>query len=93
MANPQTQTQQNMDQGPRTVIGAKVVELALITYFDESGRQQTQLAVVGDHHVHLIESRTLGVSNNTTPQGVASNWLVEGVFEKLGRSRKKTKKE
>ena len=83
------QQKQNLDPEPRKVVGAKIVDFALITYFDESGRQQTQLAVVGDSHVHLIESRSLGISNSTTPQGVASKWLVDGVFEKLGRGGKK----
>ena len=80
---PNGQPQPN---GPRTVLGAKVVEFALVTYMDESNQQQTQLAIVGDNHVHLIESRGLGISKSTTPQGVASDWLVKGVFEKLGRT-------
>lgn len=72
--------------GPRTVLGAKIVEFALITYLDESNQQQTQLAIVGDNKVHLIESRSIGISKSTTPQGVASEWIVKGVFEKLGRA-------
>ena len=76
-----------MEDKPRTVLGAKIVEVALVTYLDERGQQQTQLAVVGDNNVHLLESRQFGISKNTTPQGVASEWLTKGIFEKLGRSK------
>ena len=68
------------------MLGAKLVDFALITYLDEQNQQVTQLAVVGDNHVHLVESRSLGVSKSTTPQGVASDWIVKGVFEKLGKA-------
>lgn len=70
---------------PKTVIAAKPVELALVTYTDETNTQQTQLAVIGENNVHLIEGRALGFSKNTTPQGSASEWLRKGIFEKLGR--------
>lgn len=74
---------QPMTAGPRTVISAKRVDLALVTYMDESNQQVTQLAVVGDKHIHLLESRSLGFSKNTTPQGLAGKWLTEGVFKQL----------
>lgn len=69
----------------RTVLAAKGVDIALITYTDERGQQFTQLAVVGDNRVHLIEGRAMGFSRATTPQGVAQDWLRDGVFAKLGK--------
>lgn len=75
----------NEPLSPKTVIAAKPVELALVTYTDESNTQQTQLAVIGENNVHLIEGRALGFSKNTTPQGSASEWLRKGIFAKLGR--------
>lgn len=69
----------------KRVVAAKVVELALVTYIDEYNVQQVQLAVVGDNQVHLLESRGLGLSKNTTPQGTASEWLRKGLFEALGK--------
>lgn len=75
----------NEPLSPKTVIAAKPVELALVTYTDESNTQQTQLAVIGENNVHLIEGRALGLSKNTTPQGSASEWLRKGIFAKLGR--------
>jgi hypothetical protein len=88
MATPlQTKTPQQAQQedGPRTVLGAKKVELALVTYLDEFNVQQVQLAVVGENNVHLIEGRQFGLTKNTTPQGSASEWLREGIFKALGR--------
>lgn len=70
---------------PRTVIGAKVVELVLVTYRDEYNQQQVQLGVLGENTIHLLESRQLGISKSTTPQGVATQWLKDGVFKALGR--------
>ena len=81
MATPM-QTQPHMTE-PRKVLGAKRVELAMVTYTDESNTQHTQLAVIGEHNIHLIEGRGLGLSKNTTPQGNASEWLKKGIFEKL----------
>lgn len=78
---------QPTEDRPRTVLAAKSVDLALITYIDDRGQQQTQLGVVGDNNVHLLESRVLGISKSTTPQGVASEWLSKGVFEKMGKKK------
>lgn len=74
---------------PRKVLGAKRVELALVTYTDESNTRHTQLAIIGDNNVHLLEGRTLGFSKNTTPQGNASEWLKKGIFEALAPSTEK----
>jgi hypothetical protein len=71
--------------GPRTVLDAKVVRLALVSYMDENNQQQTALAIVGDKNVHMLESRNLGISKYSTPQGPASEWLRNGVFEKLAK--------
>jgi hypothetical protein len=69
----------------RTVLAAKIVDLALVGVGDERGVQITQLAVVGDSKVHLLEGREMGFSRVATPQGVAADWLRNGVFEKLGK--------
>lgn len=75
----------NEPLSPRTVIAAKPVELALVTYTDESNTQFTQLAIIGENNVHLVEGRAMGFSKNSTPQGSASEWLRKAIFEKLGR--------
>lgn len=88
MAVPlQVKTQQQTSERPlpKSVQAAKVVELALITYTDENGIQQSQLGVIGDNNVHLISGRLLGFSDTTTSQGQATEWLRNAVFEKLGR--------
>lgn len=76
---------------PKRVIAAKVVDLVLMTYVDERGIERTQLALAGDTKVHLLESRALGISSGTTPQGAAPSWLAQGVLEKIRPSE--TKKE
>ena len=83
------QNQQPME--PRTVLAAKRVDLALVTYTDETNTQQTQLAVIGENSIHLIEGRALGFSRNTTPQGSASEWLRNGIFKKLEEAAAKRK--
>jgi len=70
---------------PRTVIAAKPVELVLVNYIDETGTAQTQLGVVGDNTVHLIDARTVGMSTTPSPQGKAVPWLRDGILSKLGR--------
>jgi len=82
MATP-LQMSSSSQTEPRKVYGAKRVELALVTYTDDSNVQHTQLAVVGDNNVHLLEGRSMGFSKNTTPFGTASEWLKKGIFEKL----------
>ena len=73
----------------RTVVAAKPVQLALVTYFDEYGMQQTQLAVVGDNTVHMLDGKTTGFSNLSTPSGRATEWLRDGVFASLGKKKAK----
>jgi hypothetical protein len=60
----------------------------MVRYQDEYNQQQVQLGVMGDNEIHLLESRQLGFSKSTTPQGVASKWLRDGVFKILGREVK-----
>ena len=84
MATPLQMNPREMTE-PRKVLAAKRVELALVTYTDETNTQHTQLAVIGDNNVQLLEGRMMGLTKNTTPQGTASEWLRKGIFEKLGK--------
>jgi hypothetical protein len=68
---------------PRRVQAAKRVELALVTFTDESNQQHSTLAVIGDKNVHLLEGRDLGFSKNSTPSGRAAQWLAQAIFDKL----------
>ncbi len=74
------------------MLAAKRVELVLVTYLDENNQKQVQLAIVGDNTVHMLESRKFGISKNTTPQGVAGEWLKNGIFKTLGRKLKALKR-
>lgn len=85
-----SQDPQNRPQ-PKTVLAAKAVELAMVTYTDEAGTMFTQLAVVGESETHLLEGRASGLSKYATPQGRANEWLADGIFTKLGKKRKKGK--
>lgn len=86
MATP-LQMKTNAPLEPRKVLAAKRVDIALVTYTDETNTQQTQLAIIGDNNIHLIEGRALGFAKNTTPQGTASDWLKNGIFEKLDEKK------
>ena len=83
MPQPNQTNQIQDERKPLSVVAAKAVDLVLVTYIDESGREVTQICIVGDKNVHLLESRTLGFSNFTTPQGLANDRLAKGIFEKL----------
>ena len=73
---------------PREVQAVKRVELALVTFTDESNQQHCTLAVVGEKNVHLLEGRSLGFSKNTTPSGRAGAWLKEAIFSMLKKGKK-----
>lgn len=60
---------------------------ALVSYVDEAGQVVTQLAIIGDNNVNLLESRNLGLSKTTTPQGKASKWLTEGVLATVKKAK------
>ena len=79
--------QQPQMQQPRTVTAVQPVNLVLVSYVDERGLPVTQLAVVGENNVNLLESRGLGFSKTTTPQGSATKWLVDGVMKLLKRGK------
>ncbi len=70
---------------PRTVLDVKKVDLVLIQFRDEYNTEQTQLGVVGERNVFLLESRTLGISKNTSAVGMASRWLRDGIFKLMGK--------
>lgn len=72
---------------PRTVLAAKEVKLVLTTYTSEQGDQFTQLAVVGENGVHLLDGQPMGFSRTRTPQGQANAWLRDGIFAKLGKGK------
>ena len=73
---------------PRTVEAAKLVELALISYVDDYGRKTTQLVLLGDNNVQLLDMKALGLNKDKTLVGLAADWLKDGVFKLLGRKKK-----
>jgi hypothetical protein len=85
MAQQPNQQPQMVETEPRTVIAAKGVDLVLVRYKDDSGREITQLAIMGDSTVHLLDSREIGFGRAQTPSGQANEWLRKGIFAKLGR--------
>lgn len=70
--------------GPKTVVEAKLISIALVKYVDVEGVEQVQLALVGDNTVHLLNSKALGISDAQS-QGPAATWLKDGVFTLLGK--------
>lgn len=72
---------------PRTVLAAKGVDLVIVRYTDDTGREIVQLAVVGDNTVHLLDGKEMGFNRAQTPQGVANEWLKKAIFAKLGKGK------
>jgi hypothetical protein len=94
MANPQTaaiRQPQKMEKEPLDVVAAKSVELALVTWIDATGREVTQLAIIGDNNVHLLEGRSMGFGAFSTLQGTASKDLTRNIFKALGKKEPKAK--
>lgn len=85
-------TQEKPKQTPNTVISAKYVRLALITYVNEWGESVTQLGVVGDENIQMLDSSILGFSKTRTPVGLATKWLKEGAFKLLTVTKKAVSK-
>lgn len=59
------------------------MKLAMISYVSPTNEEVTQLAVVGENTVFLLESRDLGFAKNTTPRGSAAKWLADAVLKQI----------
>jgi hypothetical protein len=76
---------ETISPAPRTVLSAKTVELAIVSYTDVAGMTRTQLCVLGDHTVLMLDSKGLGISLHGEPSGVAAPWLRDALFEMMGK--------
>lgn len=70
---------------PRTVQSAKLVDLAIVSYTDNDGTQHSQLMVIGDKTVIMLDGRSLGYSTRPEPAGIAGRWLRDEVLKSLGK--------
>lgn len=70
---------------PRTVQSAKLVDLAIVSYTDNEGMQHSQLFVVGDKTLIMLDGRSLGYSTRPEPAGIAARWLRDAVLQSLGK--------
>ena len=70
---------------PRTVQSAKLVDLAIVSYTDNDGTQHSQLFVIGDKTVIMLDGRSLGYSTRPEPSGIAGRWLRDEVLKALGK--------
>ena len=82
-----TKPQTTEDRKTRTVLSAKKIDLALISYVDEFGIPHTTMGIVGDNHVNLLNAQAFGLSRERTEQGPASAWMTEGVLKALGKKQ------
>lgn len=67
-----------------SVTAVKEVSLVLVSYVDKDGKEITQLAVVGDRNVNLLNNDKLGFGKET-PQGPAVHWIKDGVLKLMKR--------
>jgi hypothetical protein len=51
--------EQTVGAAPRTVLSAKIVELAIVSYTDVEGMERTQLCVIGDKTVLMLDRSRL----------------------------------
>ena len=83
------EVENNQSQQTKTVLSAKLVDLALVSYIDNDGAQHTQLCIVGEHNTIMLDGRALGYSKTPDPGGMASPWLHEAAKKALQAKGKK----
>lgn len=76
-------TKHPLSKDQRTLTGAKKVDLAVVSYTDDKGGDHTQLAVVGDNTVFLLDGKMTGFSSTATPHGRAADWLSKQILSAL----------
>ncbi len=74
---------QNQQPQPMTVTSAKEVKLAVVTYRDQDNQEHTQLMVVGDSTVIMLDGRGLGYSTRPEPGGIANKRIADAVIAAL----------
>ena len=75
----------NQPPKQRSLTGISKVNLALVSWIDESGNTNNQLAVVGKNNVHLLDTRTVGFGKERVPAGRAEDWLKKEIIEAFAK--------
>lgn len=86
---PEPEAKKEKLLAPKTVAAVKLVNMALVSYINENGEEITQLALIGDEKVQLLNNQDFNLGTVKTSKGPANDWLVRGIMEKLGRAKKK----
>jgi len=68
----------------KTVTGAVEAKLFYVSYVDESGREYSQPALVGEHKTIMLNAAVFGFGKIATPTGEASLWLNTAIREFIG---------
>lgn len=89
MARPKEEEKEEIPPPPKTVTAVKKVDLVLVSYVDHNGQKVTQLALVGEQHVQLLNNLDYGLGEVRTQKGPANSWLTRGIFEQLPRGKAK----
>lgn len=68
---------------PKTVLDVRRVELVLVTYINDDGRQITQPSLVGKNAAMMLNAPDFGFGRTATPVGEARPWLLKGIHNSL----------
>lgn len=63
-----------------TVQSVQKVGLAVVSFTDQENQGHTQLMVIGDNTVLMLDGRALGYSTRPEPAGIANKLLAEAVI-------------
>ena len=79
---------------PRTVLKVEKAELVFVTYGDQNGEGQRQLALrckdnTGTDALLLLDHREIGIGTERTLSGLATGWLKEGALKILSQEKEK----
>jgi hypothetical protein len=65
------------------VLTARPVDLVFVTYLDQNGETKSTLVALGRNAGCVFEGRDLGLSRSSTGQGLAHDWLIAGIKQKI----------
>jgi hypothetical protein len=70
---------------PKTLLSAKRVDLRILNYNDADGREHTQLAVIGDNNVLLLDGKATGLDPRDGAK-LAERWLKDQIDKATGKT-------
>ena len=73
---------------PNKLLSVTKADLAFVVYTGPAGEEIRQLAIVGQNTVILLNHRQLGIGEISTPSGLATSWLKDGILSSVHNEEK-----